>query len=103
MHDNYCSLFSGRHSYNREHWLEAADHFEQALTLYKEALSNCYLICEDRIDVNLTQPNMNPQKKAIYEDYSLKAETMEYYELLVTVVKEVCNKNLILIIKCIID
>lgn len=58
--------------------------------LYKEALDDCYLLCEDGIDVNLTQPNMNPQKKALYEEYSLYAETMEYYELLVAVVKKVC-------------
>lgn len=72
--------------------MEATDHFERALILYKEGLSNCYLLCEDGIDVNLTQPNMNPQKKALYEEYSLNAETMEYYELLVAVVKKVCYR-----------
>ena len=62
--------------------------------LYQEDLSNCYLLCEDGIDVNLTQPDMNPQKKELYEEYSLKAETMEYYELLVAVVKKVCASSI---------
>lgn len=33
---------------------------------------------------------MNPQKATLYEEYSLYAETMEYYELLVAIVKKVC-------------
>lgn len=84
-------MFSGLRTYGKEHWLEATDHFEEALALYKEALSNCYLLCEDEIDVNLTQPDINPQKKALYEEYHLEAEAMEYHEILVAVVKEVNN------------
>ena len=80
----------GKASYDKGHWLEATDHIEKALELYKEALGDCYLMCEDGIHVNLTQPDMNPQKKALYEEYSLYAETMEYYELLVAIVKKVC-------------
>ena len=72
-----------------EHWLEAADHFEQALTLYTEALSDCYLLCEDGININLTQPNINFEKKSLYEKYGLKAEMMEYNELLIAVIKKV--------------
>ena len=81
--------FSGLRSYEKEHWLEAVDHFEEALTLYQEALGDCYLLCEDGIDVNMTQPDMNPQKRALYEEYSLKAEAMEYNEILVAVIKKV--------------
>lgn len=79
----------GKASYDKGHWLEATDHIEKALVLYKEALGDCYLLCEDGIHVNLTQPDMNPQKAALYEEYSLYAETMEYYELLVAIVKKV--------------
>ena len=80
---------TGVASYEKMLWLEATNHFEKALVLYKEALGDCYLMCEDGIDVNLTQPDMNQQKKSLYEEYSLKAETMEYYELLVAIVKRV--------------
>ena len=81
---------TGKATYDKGHWLEATDHIEKALELYKEALGDCYLLCEDGIHVNLTQPDMNPQKKELYEEYSLYAETMEYYELLVAIVKKVC-------------
>ena len=80
---------SGKRSYSKEHWLEAADHFEQALTLYAEALGDCYLLCEDGININLTQPNMNAEKQTLYEKYGLKAEMMEYNQLLIEVIKKV--------------
>ena len=91
-------LLPGTRSYNEEHWLEAADHFERALTLYAEALSDCYLLCEDGINVNLTQPNMNFEKKSLYEKYGLKAEMMEYNELLIAVIKKVCCIHNLLVV-----
>ena len=53
---------TGKASYDK-----ATDHIEKALELYKEALGDCYLLCEDCIHVNLTQPDMNPQKEKLYE------------------------------------
>ena len=69
--------------------MESSDHFERSLTLYQEALNKCLLLCEDVLAVNLTQEDMNPQKKAKFDDYSFVPDTMEYYQLLVTIIKEV--------------
>lgn len=49
----------GKASYDKG--LEAMDHIEKALVLYKEVLGNCYLLCEDGIEV---------------EEHSLYAETI---------------------------
>ena len=86
---------TGKASYDKGHWLEATYHIEEALQLYKEALGDCYLLCEDGIHVYLTQPDMNPQKEKLYEEYSLYAETMEYCELLVAIAKKVYLTNVI--------
>ena len=78
-----------KHDYNQQHWLESADGFEKGLVLYQEALQDCYMMCEDIIQVNLTDPNMDSQKITLYEDIKISADSMEYYELLATIVKEV--------------
>lgn len=82
-------FYAGKEAYNREQWLEAMDAFENSLTLFKEALNDCYLLCEDVIYLNLTQPNMNSIKKSLLEEYGLISDTMEYYELLAVSIKEV--------------
>ena len=82
-------LCTGKKAYNNELWLEAADHFEKALDLYKHELSDCQLLCEDVLVVNLTQPDMNDQKRALFEEYSLIPDTMEYYQLMATLIKDV--------------
>ena len=69
--------------------MEAKDHFEISLDKFKNALSDCYFLCEDLINVNLTQPDMNPTKKSLLEEYGFKSDTMEYYELLGTSIKKV--------------
>ena len=38
--------------------------------------------------VNLTQRDMSPQKKAKFDEYEFVPDTMEYYPLMVTIVKE---------------
>lgn len=38
-------------------------------------------MCEDVINVNLTQPDMSPKKKELLEDYGFKSDSMEYYEI----------------------
>ena len=45
--------------------------------------------------VNLTQKDMNLQKKAKFDEYSFVPDTMEYYQLLVTIITEVlaCRVN----------
>lgn len=82
-------FYAGKEAYNREQWLEAMDAFENSLILFKEALNDCYLLCEDVIYLNLTQPNMNSIKKSLLEEYGLISDTMEYYELLAVSIKEV--------------
>ena len=50
--------------------------------------------------VNLTQKDMNPQKKAKYDEHEFVANTMEYYQLLVVIIRELlecrvdCHKRM---------
>lgn len=83
------SLLLGKEAYNEEKWLEAKDYFESSLERFKDALSDCYFMCEDVINLNLTQPDMNEMKKSLLEEYGFKSDTMEYYELLVTAIQQV--------------
>lgn len=46
-------------------------------------------MCEDVINVNLTQPDMNEIKKKLMEDYNFRTDTMEYYELIKSAIKQV--------------
>ena len=80
---------SGVEAYTQKRWLHAVDMMEDSLIKFQGALSDCYLLCEDVINVNLTEPNMNTLKKDLLEEYGFKSDTMEYYELLVTAIKEV--------------
>jgi len=36
---------------------------------------------------------MNPQKQAKFDDYNFVPDTMEYYQLLVTVIREVLERH----------
>lgn len=83
------SFYVGKWAYTEEKWLEAKDHFENSLEVFRNSLSDCYFLCEDVINVNLTQPDMNPTKKSLLEEYGFKSDTMEYYELLGTSIKQV--------------
>ena len=80
---------SGVQAYNEKKWLEAVDHFEKSLQHFKRALGDCYLLCEDVINVNLTDPNMNQAKIDLLDEYGLNSNTMEFYELLVASIREV--------------
>ena len=57
--------------------------------MYKAELSDCQLLCEDVFTVNLTQPDMNEQKREHFEEYSLVPDSMEYYQLMATLIKDV--------------
>ncbi len=81
--------YAGRKAYNEEKWLEAVDLFESSLVLYQEELSTCRLLCEDVLSINLTQPDMNEQKRKLFEEHSLEPDAMEYYELLALITEEV--------------
>lgn len=65
------------------------DLFEKSLDIFEENIRECFYLCEDVINVNLSQPNMNKLKKELLEESNLKADTMEFYELLVSSVREV--------------
>lgn len=82
-----CSV--GKKAYNEEKWAEAAEQFESSLLLYQEELSTCRLLCEDVLSINLTQPDMNEQKRKLFEEHSLVPDAMEYYDLLALIVQEV--------------
>jgi hypothetical protein len=69
--------------------LEAKDHFEHSLEIFKNTLSDCYFLCEDVVNVNLTQPDMSQSRKSLLEEYSFKSDTMELYQLLATSIKPV--------------
>lgn len=75
--------------YNEGRWLEAVDLFENSLEVYKEGLQDCYLLCEDVVHLNLSEPNVNTMKKKLLDEYGFKSDTMEYYELLQMSIKEV--------------
>ena len=88
MFEHLCS-YVGKKAYNEEKWLEAVEHFEGSLLLYQEELSTCRLLCEDVLSINLTQPDMNEQKRKLFEEHSLVPDAMEYYDLLALIVQEV--------------
>lgn len=83
------TCFSGKSLYFQGKWLEAVDFLEASLNVFKESLTDCYLLCEDVVYVNLTEPNINEMKKKLLEEYGFKSDTMEYYELLKVAIKEV--------------
>ena len=78
----------GVEAYEKEHYLEAVDNFESALPLYHEALSNCYLLCEDMLVMNITDDNMSTTFQDMLDFYGLTVDMMDYYPLLMTAVKE---------------
>lgn len=84
-------LSTGKKVYFQEEWLKAMHLFEKSLDIFKETIRDCFYMCEDVINVNLTQPNMNKIKEKLLEDYNFKADTMEFYDLLVTSIREVCT------------
>ena len=77
-------------AYGQEDWLEAADLFEASLVQFRSALEDCYLLCEDVVHINMTQSDMSPMKKELLDEYGFKTDTMEYYEIMVTAIAEVC-------------
>ncbi len=80
---------TGQTAYLEEKWLEAVDFFESSLVLYQDERSSCRLLCEDVLSINLTQPDMNEQKRKLFEEHSLEPDAMEYYELLALITQEV--------------
>ncbi|XP_064394427.1 endoplasmic reticulum protein SC65-like [Halichondria panicea] len=82
---------AGKKAYNEEKWAEAVEQFESSLLLYQEELSTCRLLCEDVLSINLTQPDMNEQKRKLFEEHSLVPDAMEYYDLLALIVQEVLS------------
>ena len=85
------SMSTGKQVYHQDKWLEAADLFESSLAVFQTDLSDCYLLCDDLIQVNLTEPNINTMKKSLLDEYGFQPDTMEYYELLRSSIREVCE------------
>lgn len=84
---------NGKTAYDKQHWLEAVDHFEDALRLYLSALDRCQLLCQDQLVVNLSR-NLNPQKRAKFMEYNFVPDSVEFYPLLETLVREVLRCRL---------
>ena len=83
-------LSAAKQAYGSQRWLEASDLFELSLVKFRESLEDCYLLCEDVVHVNLTQPDMSPIKNALLREYGFQSDTMEYYEIQQLAVMEVC-------------
>lgn len=75
--------------YGQNNWLEAIDSFEASLVLFKDSLEDCYLLCEDMVHLNMTEPDMSPMKRDLLTEYGFKIDSMEYYDIMVTAIKEV--------------
>ena len=86
---NFHLFALGEETYGSERWLEAVDWFELSLLNFKSSLEDCYLLCEDVVNVNLTQPDMSPMKKELLQEYGFKSDTMEYYDIQVLAIVEV--------------
>lgn len=103
VYKNYCktynvqkwlqvnSCFAGLEAYESEHYLEAVDLIESALPMYKQALNDCLLMCEDMLVMNITEENMTMGMREILEHYSnaLIPDTLDYYSVLAKAIKEV--------------
>ena len=81
----------GTDAYENEHYLEAVDHIETSLPLYRKALDQCCLMCEDMLVMNITDSNMSSQLREILHHYrdSLSVDMLDYHAVLVTAVREV--------------
>lgn len=75
-------------AYENKEWQKSVDSFESALALYNEALEHCQLVCEDSMHINMSQHGVSGQKVAKFNQHSLSVDSMEYYALLTTIVRE---------------
>lgn len=82
-HEHYLA---GRTAYNDENWLESADQFEAALVKYKETLSNCLILCDDVLFLNMTQEFVDPGINIKLKKMKLAPDTMDYYTLLRSII-----------------
>ena len=74
-------------AYENKEWHKSVDSFESALVLYHEALERCQLVCEDSVHINMSQ-GVSVQKKAKFDQHGLSVDSMEYYTLLTTIIRE---------------
>ena len=81
----------GLKAYESERYLEAVDFFESALPLYRQALDQCLLLCEDLLVMNITDSHMSQGMLEILDHYShlLSPDTLDYHSVLATAVREV--------------
>jgi len=63
--------------------------FEQTLLGFQTELTDCELLCDDALSVNISH-GVHPDKLQLYEDRELTMDTLEYYELLKLISIEVC-------------
>lgn len=84
-------MLTGLNAYENEHYLEAVDLIESALPMYRQALNNCLLMCEDILVVNITDRDMSQGMREIMDHYvySLSVDMLEYHSVLATAVREV--------------
>ena len=78
-HEHYLA---GRTAYNDKKWLESADQIEAALTKYKETLSNCLILCDDVLFLNMTHESVDSETNIKLNKMKLAPDAMDYYALL---------------------
>lgn len=83
------SYLVGKVAYESSEWQKSAAAFEEALVLYNEALERCQLVCEDSLQVNLSQHGVSAEKMAKFNQHKFTVDSMEYYALLTTIIREV--------------
>ena len=88
---HHSAYLEGKKLYEEENWLESTEAFERALGLYKEALGDCLLLCEDIVNLDLSQEGIGPQKLEKFDDYQFVVDSMEFYPLMTKIMKEVLN------------
>lgn len=84
-------FLEGLKSYESEHYLEAVDLIESALPMYRQALDQCLLLCEDMLVMNITESDMSQGMRDVLAHYSqlLTPDMLDYHTVMATAVREV--------------
>lgn len=77
---------SARSAYTSGEWLKSAVLIEKAIKEYKNSLNDCYLVCDDINVINITGDDVSPEKDNKLEEYEILPDSLEYYELLRSIV-----------------
>lgn len=82
-HEHYTTA---RGDYTSGKWLESAVLIEKAIDEYKHSLNDCYMLCDDINVINITGDDVSPEKDEKLEEYDILPDSLEYYELLRSII-----------------